>query len=458
MSISKWLWNSPTVTALFEKVSLPLRFLVLTPLVLTILSPLEIGVYYLLASAGFFVVFLGERLSGVFTLMLNYAYRGATNLSPILIGEKPRGTGDPNWEIYKVAFDVLRRLQFSIGVPGALVGILLLCFGVGRLTSWDFNMTALWAAVALTALGQVITMLMCHNSAALSSIEKVVILNRVGVLTNLVSLILSVLALIITKSILGIVVARLLVILAKQIILQKLVVSNLPNVFLSIRSEAQKRKEIYRQALKPLLKTSLGVVTGKGLISFVAIYVAGLTDSYGELFVASFLFTSSLLTNLVGLASTPLLAIRPMMSSHLVKGELEELKDLIIPRLWLVAAIMVSFVVGIGFLGNPVLDMIKSNVLLLDGSNWWVYSALFTLAFFLKRVGFVYNLTNQAKFAYRNSAAALIVVALLILYGESLTSFWFLVVVTLPQVLVIEFSPFRGLRALFRSSPLQGCA
>ncbi len=82
---------------------MPLRLLVLTPLVLSRFDKIELDLFYLLASANFlFVVFQG-RLADTFMKMLSYSFAGADDLGKWTEGRKV-GEGEPNWPLFQRAY------------------------------------------------------------------------------------------------------------------------------------------------------------------------------------------------------------------------------------------------------------------------------------------------------------------------------------------------------------------
>ena len=78
-----WLWESPTFMKWGNQGVKSLRFLLVTPLILTRFNETEIAAWYLFSSLNVFASIVSQRLGMTFSRMFAFAMGGSDDLSPI---------------------------------------------------------------------------------------------------------------------------------------------------------------------------------------------------------------------------------------------------------------------------------------------------------------------------------------------------------------------------------------
>ena len=127
---------------------MPVKLLLLTPLILNRFDKVEIDLFYLLASANFLFVVFQNRLSDTFVKMLSSSFAGADDLGK---WTQPRklGSGEPNWPLFERAYLAMGYLLLLAIAPAILFSLVAGWWSLGCLTDFSYERVWLWAALAL---------------------------------------------------------------------------------------------------------------------------------------------------------------------------------------------------------------------------------------------------------------------------------------------------------------------
>lgn len=447
VKFSSKVWNSPMATSWLNKVATPLKFLLLTPLILTKLDTTEISVYYLLASCAILMSFFSGNLLNIFTNMLAYAYGGATDLSSISASDKPRGSGKPNWEIFVKCLATLKTLQLSIALPLSILGSFYVFYGIMELIDWDWNRPELWSLSFLVNLGLILGLLTSRYIASCRAIGEIALINRENIKFLLLNVFISCVVLLLTESLLAIIIARLVV--------EQIQRSYIKRKSLNILKEKAKIdlkkykfcKEIAKSSFRPLYRSTLGVLSGKGVTAFLAVYVASQKSRWGLDLVASYIFTQNIIQTILMFSSVPLSSVTPFLTKFLAAGETSALAKMANKKI-LQSFILLFLLLGaMVCTGNPILELIGSNAKLLPQNLVLLMAIFFLLRGGITLFSMTYNLTNQAKFFFRSLLASIAVI--LVLYIAKPDSLFALIIVSnIFYLLFINFYPISCYRKL----------
>ena len=112
-----------------------LRFVILTPLVVTRLTEVEIAAWYLFGSLNFFGEMIQGRLGVSFSRMFAYGMSGADDLSPIRRQRTTHKEMGPNWSVLERAYGTIGRLNLFTSFTTFGVALILGWFALGELAS-----------------------------------------------------------------------------------------------------------------------------------------------------------------------------------------------------------------------------------------------------------------------------------------------------------------------------------
>ena len=438
------LWHSNTATAWFNTLASPLRLLVLTPLVVR-LPELEIGVFGLLSTGVILLSVFSTSLQMVFTTMLSYAYGGATDLSPIARGEMRDATGGPNWPLFSQALQTLFYLQIFAALPLLLIGALSISYGVGNLTEWDFGRWDLWLTLLVFIASQTMLMLTSRHQAALSAAGKIALINRASSGFVFLSIFLGAGVLAATQSLPALITTQAVVAYFRMSVIRKLANDRIPEVRKSSDSHSLVFcRSVARASWHPLWRSTLGILTGRGVRAISAVYITNLSGIWGLSTVVSFNFSLQLLQTLLSISIVPITTNGPLFASLLAQGKAAELRKKSGWAILMSVAVYALGAVSVGVIGPLILERFGSNVQLLPSDQWWLFSLLFGGHVVIACFASVCNLDNRARFFWRNIVSAVIVISIFMLMGGGITVEQVIFSITIPYFVVIEFSPLRG--------------
>lgn len=435
------LWNSPGFTALLNKLTSPLRLLILTPLVLQ-LSELEIGVFGLLSTGVILLNLVNGAITTAFTMILSYAFGGLSDLRPFLEGEKRESTGEPNWDIFRRALQTMFRLQLFIGLPLLTLGAVAIALGIGNLTGWSENTSQFWPPFLIFSINQGLLLLMSRYEAALLASGSIAAANRLSLFFTIASILLGALILFVTSSLLWLVIVQ-----AGLAFLQRTAVTRMASRRIpGLKEEGMFRNqfdlEIAQASFKPIWKGTLSVFSGYGLRAIVAVYLASLTTVWGASTVISLNFSLNLMLTICGFSAVSIQSKIPLLAKNYARGEIQQLRIRIHHSL-IFTILTFSFAsLLIGIVGPVVLKLIGANLEIISPSLWFTASFLYGLCTLSGCLETVCNLDNRVQFLKNNIFAAGFIFSSLFLLGDYLTPLHVILLNTLP------FLVFKGVFVL----------
>lgn len=434
VKLSRKLWNSPTATGLLNKITGPLRLLLLTPLVVR-LPELEIGVFGLLGTGVVLLNLLNGAIQKSFIQILTYAFSGATQLGPLGEGESRATTGTPQWDLFTRAYQTMFRLQILIGLPFLAIGAGVLVFGIGELTGWVSNIPQVWAAWALFILNQIFLLFTSRFQGALRAAGHVADINRVTALFNTASVVVGAVALVLTKSLMFLVAAQLVVAVAQRFVLIEMSQRRLP--CLDARKKIISRDlEMEAVGRSPVIRNLISEITGRGFRSLVTIYIATYATVWGMSEVVSFNFSINLLMTLVGLSFVPLSNNVPFLTKNYLRGEKEKVRKKLVMYFLVSLVLFGSGALFIGTLGPWFLIRIDANVTLISERNWWIASVMYGLSMMNSCLEIFCNIDNRVQFLKYNIIAILIISSCMFLFREKLAPVHMIFLMTLPFLII----------------------
>ena len=424
-------WNSPTWSTLLRQITIPLKFLLLTPLVLTRFSALELDVFFLIASTTILFTIFQNRLTSVFARMLCFAFGGATELGKWTTDKSP-SLGQPNWKLFKEAYLALGTLLFICFVPALLLSVGLMWLSVATLLDFSYQDKVLWAGALLGAASPAVSFLLMRPNLALRATGKIPLQNRISTLVSIAS--------IVTGALVVILGGRLISILCVQLFFTTLeryiMIWYLPSEIRPYATKGKWSKRVFNWAREPLWKGLVAVLAGMGTHRSVGVFLAS-TGTVG--YAAPFLFVQSLLTTCQGIASAPLTSQLPRYSKMLEEGKREAIAGDSLFRITFTTLFMITATLGISFVIPVMLPLLKANMKALPVLDSLALGGLRCIYWPLICFNLVQGVSNDVKVVWRLVVAIPFSILLFFIGLNTQQYLWFALGMYLPLIMVLNW-------------------
>lgn len=439
--LHKRVWQSATATTWLNQAVTPLRLLILTPLVLSRFTKVELDVFYLITSANLLFAVFQARLSDTFVKMLAYAFGGASDLSAWKPGKKPSKQGnEPSWELFGRCYSTLAGLQYVAALPALAFGLGTGLWSIGLLTDWDPAMRYLWLALAIAVVGNALDIITARYKNAHTAMNRVAFCNRAQTITSV--------AMIVTNSLavqLGYGLVFITSITAIYTLLLRIYLKTTLPVALKKNNKIIIDRQIFGWAWPVLWRGMIAVMATLGAQRSVGLFLAA-TQIPG--LTAQFLFSRNILLTIQKTSCAPLVSQVPKFSKMLGQDKRSGMVREAMDRIGLSNVIMLFGILGAGITVPFLMEQIGSQIEFLGGSAWWALGGAFAVLQILLNMGMVYNVTNRQALYIRSVMAAVIVVGCYWVGSVTGNIWWFIWGTSVPYILTINILPFRLLAEL----------
>lgn len=404
-------------TTWFNKVAIPLKFLILLPIILTQLDALTISTYYLLSSGAILMSFCNANLIYVFTTMLTYAYGGASDLSAISSTKKlseTRGEEKPNWEVFQQCLSTLKKLQYYLAIPSSILGSLIVFYGIMGLIDWDWARWELWSLSLLVNAGLIVNLITSRYISACHAIGQIAFINRESLKFIVLNILLCALIVWITQSLFVMICTQVCIDLIQKVHVIRVTKKVLDRHNINLKAPTAFDHAIYKASLKPLVKSSLAILSSTGLRAYLAIYVASKKEVFGEDVVASYLLSQNIIQTIISFSVVPVSSSIPFLAKYLIQGDHARLAKRANEKITQSLVLLFAALLGLNLAGGVLLNKIGSNVELLPIQ---ILAVMSLLVFAREGQNFyvtVYNITNEMKFFLRSILSCAFVILLLV--------------------------------------------
>lgn len=436
-----WLWNSPTFTTWAKFLVQSLGLFALTPLILTRFNETEIAAWYLFASINFFGVTVTQRLSITFSRMFAFAMGGASDLAPIK-GRKAVGgdEGQPNWSAFERAYSTIGSLNLAIAWVNVLIAIGMGVYALNNLLEGYPNGWPIWLAFGLIQLVALIGFVFQRYAIALQGMNYVALSNRWQMLFSLLSIVLGCLALSLGAGI----------IILATVIQAIALLGVLRNRFLLGRVEGGRvltfkpygfDREVFGWAWEPVWKGFCAQMGTQGGLQITSIAYSGI-GSKGD--VAAYFFSLRMLAALDQVARAPVFSIQPFLSRLRAQGDLVKLGQVYrIRTLYSLSLLAAGGLVGAIVL-PPAMNLLGSNVEFIGRAPWLLLTGLTLVVCFNGFCGSLLATGNQILYFWQPGLAALVGVALVLLFGSQWGLYAPIIGSTAPIIVLLNVAPLRA--------------
>ena len=455
-------WNSNLLTAWGGQSVGVLRFLILTPIVLTRFSDAEIAIYFLFGTVLSFAQLLDLGMAPTLTRYFAYASAGAPDLDS-LIAKKRTEHGVPNWDLIGRIFSISGYIYLCISaLVFVLVGglaTLAIAHPIGHLQDPDEGWRT-WGVI-------VVSVLYISYSARyriyLRGRGQLALEQRIFAIIALLSLVGATVVLVSTESLFW-------TFLTLQL---SSVFGGFLMMFIAYQSESRRLlslpafawdRELFDHISGPCWKTAVAVSASVGTNRLSGLLLAQFISPEA---LAPFLFAQRVIDFSIQFLSTPVLVLQPILPRLRAQGKVVEIASMMEKRIFFSLGCLSLWVGAFSLLGPWFLRIIGSEVGFL-GSVEWIFYILFILYDRLcAYITMIHMSTNQIYFWRHSLIYALSTLLLSLSLVPEFGILGFLVSILFSRVVVYRLEPLKKaaesldsippLQFLFRCSLLAAC-
>ena len=387
------IWGSPTAVTLLGKFSTPLKFLLLTPLVVTKLSDLEFEAYLLFVSVSFLGNMMTPVFLDVFTKMLAFAFAGRDDLSPFSgLRAAKRENIEPNWQAFRECYRSLRYLLLGSGLLMGLVTAGLAYAVVRSLVPEGDAETGLIIAAVLVCAQNFISVVLGGSQCSLKAVDSVVVVARVAVVSSFASTILASLVLLMNWGIAGLFLVIFVISLAGLLYLRVRARRQLGD---SVAGKPRWDAGMFRWAWPALWRGFVGNFSVQGVQRIVNVTLASLLVRPG---LGAFLFAVMLLTQLAGTLESIVNARIPHFVHLASRHDHKALGTQMGGRMFLAIACYGLAIIVLGLLCPWLFELLGKGDRFPSQEVWWILALSAAGMFVLKQFEKLENLGNTKRF------------------------------------------------------------
>lgn len=437
LTVLNALWNSPTATSWVQQITQVLRFVAVTPLVLTRFRPDEIAAWFLFTSLLVFQGVIGSRVMLTFNRMIAFGMAGATDLSPIRGRSAVRGDGEPNWPLVARVYGTVGFLSVVFSIITFLAALTLAWIGLPKILGSSPEPNGILTALAITLGGQTVVFLFQRYRALLQGMNHVALVARWNSLFSLLSIGVSSVALLAGCGIVGlasVVQGFALLGVVRMRWLVRNVEEGRAKGFQGLKIDS----EVFGWAREPFVKGMATSLANSGVIQLGAVVFTRYAVPETS---AAFLLTHRMILMLRQMSLTPMTSHLPRMSRLLAQGDLATLSGMVANRTAATTLLLCSGGLALAFCGGPILDLIGSNADLLPRSHVLAFVGLMLAQTYLAANLMVSAMGNEIVCFWSTLFAAVCSLGLLGWWHPEHLFAAVMVAVFVPQLLFVNVRP-----------------
>lgn len=451
--VKKWirkLVQSPVANTWLAQAVSPLRFLILTPLVLRSLSETDAAVFFTIATTDVVGNLIAGRIRRPATQILSNLYHGASAFDTETARAQVREgglNGEPNWPRFRQALASFGRIQCAAGAIAAVLGTLVTALAVGALTGWEVHGGVYISVVALSGINVFVKMLVNRYVAVLHAVRKVTVTARIRTLGSLLGLLTNSVVLLAGGGLLGLVISEVVAQTLARMGMRRWSRRLVPEIREMDESDRSVLGEYWKSVKQPVSRGFGSALMSAG-VSRLAILLFASEQNAGLL--ASYFLARRFLDQVGNLGDIAIQSKLPCFTKAFLHGDSEGLKRQMSRILILTVGVLVAGVIAVGVFVPPFLTLIRSNVAWLDTGDWILLASLFVVTRIGNQFETLYQLTNEFPFFRRDFIAGVAVLLLMPFAVATGDVTWVIVALLAPYPITKELFPLRKLRSLFR--------
>ncbi|HQM68933.1 MAG TPA: hypothetical protein PK521_06470 [Bacteroidales bacterium] len=424
------IWESPTFTTWGSFLSKSLYAVLLLPVITTVLSPEDITIW-LLFNILIGLQNLGDLGFGVtFIRVMSYAMGGAVDISGFTKSSRPARTNGPNYELLEKSDSATRYLLFYTSLAFIIIIALSGYFTLKKPISLTIQQGNAWIAFGLILITTFVRFNGNRYSIFLQGVNHVAMLRRWEAIISVLSIFSGFCVAILTRSLLWLIVNQQVWAII-QMLFNRYLCRNI--------MEGRFRRFIHKGLDKDLVRAiwpaawkswtgslmSYGVVQASGLV----VAQIGTTPT-----VSAYLFSLKILDIIKNFSNAPFYSKIPLYNRLFAEGNMNGLLARVENGIRYSLLTFSVAAIFVGIAGQPLLNLIGSNVSLVPV---WMWIAM-SMAYFLERYGALhlqlYSITNDIVWHIANGVSGLIFITMSFI----LTTFAGYGVISFPLALIIS--------------------
>ena len=424
------IWESPTFTTWGSFLSKSLYAVLLLPVITTVLSPEDITIW-LLFNILIGLQNLGDLGFGVtFIRVMSYAMGGAADISGFTKSSRPARTNGPNYELLEKSDSATRYLLFYTSLAFIIIIALSGYFTLKKPISLTVQQGNAWIAFGLILITTFVRFNGNRYSIFLQGVNHVAMLRRWEAIISVLSIFSGFCVAILTRSLLWLIVNQQVWAII-QMLFNRYLCRNI--------MEGRFRRFIHKGLDKDLVRAiwpaawkswtgslmSYGVVQASGLV----VAQIGTTPT-----VSAYLFSLKILDIIKNFSNAPFYSKIPLYNRLFAEGNMNGLLARVENGIRYSLLTFSVAAIFVGIAGQPLLNLIGSNVSLVPV---WMWIAM-SMAYFLERYGALhlqlYSITNDIVWHIANGVSGLIFITMSFI----LTTFAGYGVISFPLALIIS--------------------
>lgn len=437
LSVGQKLWNSPTCTAWANQGADAVRLVVLLPLLLTSFDEVQVAVWLLFASLTFFSSIINDQLSQAFSRAIALAYGGASDLSPILPGEKPRGTGVANWPLIEKLYGTIGSLNRLLSAFGVLPTFGIGFFAIQGIVADYASASQVWTAFAVMLGGQYVQQNFRRYAVALRGLNQVALTNRWQAVFSLISALAGAAAIQLGADIVGLALVTQTFVAIGVLRLRFFLGRTEGGRFTTFPSRGWD-KPIISWLWTPFWRGLVQVVANRGGVKAAVVVYAHHADPVS---LSALLLALRVLEMVEKVAMAPLLNHVPKFSRMLAAGELAKLRKGFVRAAVQCQVLLIGGCLVIGFFGQPLLGLIKANITFLPPASFALLAVLFVLVSTIRQTLLISIIGNRVLAVNQLAFAFLLSVGLSPLLIPAYNTAGFALAAYLPVIILVNITP-----------------
>jgi hypothetical protein len=426
------MWNSAVLMTWGSFLVRSISLIVLLPLILTRLDPIDVAVWYLFATVITLQMLVDLGFTPTFTRIVAYGYTGLTcqQLAHVESMSKEERREEPNWDTVSQVYATMKVVYRLLSLLVLLLGATLGSWAVARLIGESASPSTAWFAWAVLLVTTVFSFYGNVYAALLQGLNKVALVQRWRMATGVASTLSAVAVLAVGGQLLELVIAQQL-----WIVVNIFVNRHLVNRVLDAEAESvapsKLNADVWDVVWKPAWRSGLGVAANVGLIQLSGVFYSQVAAPNE---VARYLIGLQLVRFLSNFSQVPFYSVLPRFAAMYASGNIDKLRaDVQAAMLKVYWLFVCGLVVGDMF-GSFFFDLIGSNIQFPEKEIWWLLG--FGLLF--ERFGAmhlqVFSLSNKIVWHIANGMAG----AVMLIVGIGL--YPTVGVVAFPWAILIAYS------------------
>jgi hypothetical protein len=426
--------NSPTITTWFSFLTKALNFTIIIPLLLNILTPGDISLWYLYLSLINLLIILDAGFGSTFVRIISYGIVGIIDVGNEFIGQRDNSSGVPNYEYLSETYSIMQRFYGVLSVISFLILLSLGTLIFQNPIEASSNITFAWNTWWWIIISYPILVWGNTYVNALVGTNNIPVLRLWESLFNICSVLTNITIIYYSKSVF-------LLIISNQL---WLLLSVLRNIFLTRKVYVYSRKspknqakelriKLERMILPSALKSGVGVIMSLGIIQGSGFVLATIVT---PAVLAPYLFSLNTIQAIKSFAQAPFYSKLPVFSSLAGSGDIKKLGAIAQRSMRMVYLIYALSFFLLAFGGEYLFITFKSNIEFPNKILW----ALFGIGFLIERFGAmhlqIFSTTNKIIWHTANGVTGL----LMIIFG--IVFYRFLGVIAFPLALIAGYCCF----------------